>query len=80
MICPYSYLMNVINAPKPTTTVERINIKPAHGDNKISFKHLLEEPIMYVGVRATHSITAQELYYKPIEIATLWGQLHRMSS
>lgn len=33
----------------------------------------------YVGVKATNNKTGEVVYYKPIEIATFWGEVQKSS-
>jgi hypothetical protein len=36
--------------------------------------------ISYVGVKGINAKTGEEIYYRPIEIVTIWGQISRTST
>ena len=64
MICPNSYFYTHHKNIKTTET--KIAIKPAKGDNKISFKHIMTDPVMFINVKAKHDESNKEHFYKTI--------------
>jgi hypothetical protein len=48
-------------------------------NNKMSFTQAIKGDIEYVGVKAFNSKTGDVVYYRPVEIVTFWGELHRTS-
>lgn len=57
----------------------RINSK-ASQDGIISFKQMLSDAIIYMGIKAINEKQKTELIYKDIEIVTISGQISRMST
>ena len=48
-------------------------------NGKITFQYTLMDHISYVGVKGINSKTGEEIYYRPVEIVTVWGQISRTS-
>lgn len=73
------------NTEDPTSNMtikssgSKINSRPER-DGIVSFKQLLNESIIYLGVKAIHEESKTELIYQNIEIVTIAGQLGRMST
>lgn len=65
MICPNSFLIGSVYRSSHTGAYT-IDIKPAKSDNEVSFKHLMNDNILYLSVKATHTVSNQEFYYKDI--------------
>ena len=50
-----------------------------NSDGTLSFELKLGSQISYAGLKVVNSKTQDQIYYRPIEIATVWGQLSRTS-
>lgn len=48
-------------------------------NNKMTFTQAIKGDIEYVGVKAFNAKTGDVVYYRPVEIVTFWGELHRTS-
>ena len=46
-------------------------------NSRISFTENMKGDVDYIGVKAENSKTGDVVYYKPIEIATFWGQIEK---
>lgn len=43
------------------------------------FQEIMSGDIEYVGIRVSNAKTGEVVYYKPVEIATFWGQVQKNS-
>jgi hypothetical protein len=62
----------IIN-PVENTAVSASNTR----ENKIVFTQKIKESNEFVGVKAVNNKTGEIVYYKPVEIMTVWGQLSK---
>ena len=77
LVCPSSFFSTFEDVSIPSITQQEVTPKE-NSDGTLSFDFNLVDQISYVGIKAKTS-EAEEVYYKPIEVATLWGQLARTS-
>ena len=76
-VCPSSFFSTeTIQSQKPLN-ISKITSKP-DSENKISFTYQMLDHISYISVKGVYS-NGEEIYYRPIEIVTVWGQLSRTS-
>lgn len=76
-MCPSNFFSSYDSVSIPEITQEEVTPKE-NSDGTLSFEFKLLDQISYVGIKATTG-SSEEIYYKPIEVATLWGQLARTS-
>ena len=75
LVCPSSFFPSYENTKG--SKVEERKLKPTeNSDGTVSFE-LITNSIEFVGIKAIHG--GEEVYYKPIEVATLLGQFSRTS-
>jgi hypothetical protein len=48
-------------------------------NGRVTFTHQISGDVSYIGVKAVNSRTGEVVYYRPIEISTLWGEVNRNS-
>lgn len=46
-------------------------------EGKITFTQPLKGDITFIGVKASNNKTGEVVYYRPVEIVTLWGQMQK---
>ena len=56
------------------TAISAVSSTP---DHKITFTEPISGDINYVGVKAVSKSTGEIVYYRPVEIVTLWGEIQR---
>jgi hypothetical protein len=75
LACPGSLLLKSQQLPNSSIVQEEVfPVEKDDGNYTITFRLLNE--ITYVGIKAVNS-KGKEVFYKPIEVSTLWGHLSR---
>lgn len=78
-VCPASFFaMSDVTSINPLPLI-KINAKP-DSNGKVIFKYILLDHISYVGVKGINKKNGDEVYYRPVEIVTIWGQISRTST
>ena len=77
MVCPRSYFSTQTMISQKPINMTKIDAK-SDSNNKITLKFNMLEQISYLEVKGVYS-GGNEVYYKPIEVVTVWGQLSRTS-
>lgn len=78
-MCPTQYFATVETTSTNPLPLNKIKANP-DSNGKISFQYTLMDHISYVGLKGINSKTGEEIYYRPIEIVTIWGQISRTSN
>ena len=75
LVCPAIMfdLPEVQHLKAPTIT----NISSTAKNNKLTFTLPIHNESQFVGIKATNSKSGEIVYYRPIEILTFWGQIHK---
>lgn len=68
LVCPNAYFGN---HDRGAVVVE--NVKVSKKEEEISFVHKMEKEVSYVGV-VGHLETGEQIFYRPVQLATLWGK------
>ena len=78
LVCPSNFFSSLeivsIEPIREEEVTGRVN-----SDGTLSFELKLGSQISYAGLKVVNSKTQDQIYYRPIEIATVWGQLSRTS-
>jgi ribose/xylose/arabinose/galactoside ABC-type transport system permease subunit len=72
MVCPNTYFA-------VTKLANKINIPNKGQKEEISFMLTMETGVQYVGVMAV-TPTGEEIFYKPIEVGSLWSKWEQNST
>lgn len=75
-VCPYSFfqILNIISS-QPIEVIQ-IGSRP-DSNGVITFDYPYKDHVTYVSVKAVTG--ADEIYYQPIEVVTLWGTVTKTS-
>ena len=77
VVCPRSYFSTETMVSQKPINMTKVSAK-ADSSNKMTFKYDMLEQISYLSIKGVYS-GGNEVYYKPIEVVTVWGQLSRTS-
>lgn len=79
LVCPSNFFSSYENFS--IDPIKEQDVQPkTNSDGTISLTFTLSDQISYVGLKVVVDKKAgSEIYYRPIEVATLWGQLSRTS-
>lgn len=78
LVCPSNFFSSYENLSIDPIKEQEVQPK-TNSDGTLSITFNLVDQISYVGLKVMHSKGISEAFYRPIEVATLWGQLSRTS-